>query len=467
VSGTDRKILALFVLALIFIFIRLYNIENPFSTNGIDEGIHLIQAKMVGQGYNLYSELGGDQAPLAILVFSVLKGNVMASRLLSFSLFLAGVSSSFLIASRLRSRKAGVFAMLLLAMDFTLLRESRLASLDLFSASLLSISALFFITYIDSRKWEHVAVASLFLSMSCLSKMIAAPFAFLVTLAFLYEMLKKKNLFHLSVYFISFVIPFVFMLFIFTPQELMDGILFRQMGRGFDLYSKLSFLLFIGPGFIYLVSLKRWNLKNKKMAFLVLWLLSTLVFLMVQGRTFQHHFAYIAFPAAILASIAISDLPERSLKKRALISSFIAVNALISVSLIVTAPYDLSYDVADEINSITPPGSVVISGNPLVNVLADRDCPPNLTNLAYYHYPPTEPSDIIYWLENGDVKAVVIYWHLSDMDEVREYLNRSRDYVFYRTIEGRGQILFDGLVPKFSEDRYVIYVKRQLFEPSP
>ncbi|HHH77717.1 MAG TPA: hypothetical protein ENL18_00700 [Thermoplasmatales archaeon] len=102
-----------------------------------------------------------------------------------------------------------------------------------------------------------------------------------------------------------------------------------------------------------------------------------------------------------------------------------------------------------------------------MNVLANRDCPPNLTNLAYHHQPPTEPSDIIYWLKNGDVKAVVIYWHLSDMDEVREYLNRSRDYILYGTIEGRGQILFNGFVPEFSEDRYVIYVKRQLFEPGP
>ncbi|MCD6299181.1 MAG: glycosyltransferase family 39 protein [Thermoplasmata archaeon] len=466
-SGKDRNTLVLFVLALVFIFIRLYNIENPFSTNGIDEGIHLIQAKMVGQGYNLYSELGGDQAPLAILVFSVLKGNVMASRLLSFSLFLVGVSSSFLIVSRLRGRRAGVLAMLVLAMDFTLLRESRLASLDLFSASLLSISALFFIIYMDCRKWEYVAVASLFLSMSCLSKMIAAPFAFLVTIAFLYKMLKDRNFIHLSVYAISFAIPVVLLMLAFTPQELLDGILFRQAGRGFDIYSKLSILLFIGPGFIYLVSLKRWNLKDRKVVFIILWLLSILVFVMIQGRTFQHHFAYVSFPAAILASVVISDLPDRNLKKRALISSFIAVNALISVSLIATAPHDMSYDVAAEIDSITPPGSLVISGNPLVNVLANRDCPPNLTNLAYHHQPPTEPSDIIYWLKNGDVKAVVIYWHLSDMDEVREYLNRSRDYILYGTIEGRGQILFNGFVPEFSEDRYVIYVKRQLFEPGP
>ncbi|MEA2053541.1 MAG: hypothetical protein U9O96_00250 [Candidatus Thermoplasmatota archaeon] len=161
--SASKKILILFVVALAFIFFRIYNIENPFSTNGIDEGIHLLQAKMVGEGYNLYGDLGGDQAPLVIMIFSAFKGNVMISRYLSFFLFLASSLSSFLIASHLRDKRAGVFTVLVLALDFTLLRESRLASLDLFSASLLCISALFFILYIDKKNWKNIVPASFFL----------------------------------------------------------------------------------------------------------------------------------------------------------------------------------------------------------------------------------------------------------------------------------------------------------------
>jgi len=466
-TGTDKKIVVLFVVATIFIFFRLYNLENPFSTNGIDEGIHLLQAKMMGDGYNFYRDLGGDQAPIAIMVLSLIKGDVMSARYLSFFLFLAATFSSFLIASHLKNMKAGAFTVLMLAMDFTLLRESRLASLDLFSASLLCISALFFIRYIDDRNWGNVAVASLFLSLSCLAKMIAVPFAFLVTMAFLYDAAKKKNFVHISVYGLFSILPFLLLLLVFTPQELINGMLLRQTGRGFDMGTKLSFLLFIGPSFIYLLSIKRWDLKNRKVALLVMWFLSIFIFLMFQGRTSQHHFAYIAFPAAIMAAVVLSDMPENILKGKALLAAFVAVNAVLSSSLVLTAPHDISYDVADEIYSITPPGSMIIAGNPLVSVLADRDCPPNLTNLAYYHSPPTEPSDIIYWIENGEVEALVLYWHLSDMDEVREYINRSKDYVLYRTVEGRGQILFDGLIPHFSEDRYIIYVKKQLVEPGP
>jgi len=465
-TGADKKITALFVIALIFIFFRLYNIQNPFSTNGVDEGIHLLQAKMVSNGYNLYSELGGDQAPLAILTFSIFKGDVMAARYLSFSLFLVAAFSSFLISLHLKNRKAGVLTVLILALDFTLLRESRLASLDLFSASLLSISALFFTLYIDDKKVMNVALASLFLSMSCLSKMIAAPFAFIVTLIFLYSTLKERNFLHVSAYIVFFVLPFIPLLFIFTPQELMEGMLLRQMSRGFDIASKLSFLLFIAPSFIYLISIKKWDLSNKKIAFLITWLLSLLIFLMIQGRTSQHHFAYVVFPAAILTSIVLCDI-GKSFKGKALLASFVALNAVLSSSMLLTAPHDLAYDVADEIEGMVPGEYIVISGNPIVNVLADRGAPPNLTNLAYYHCPLTSSSDVIYWLEKGNVGAVVLYWHLADMDEVRQYLNESGNYTLYKVIKGKGQILFYGIKPKFSGDRYVVYVKKQLLEPGP
>jgi len=466
-TGGDKKIAVLFVIAIIFIFFRVYDMHDPFSTNGVDEGIHLLQAKMVSNGYNLYSDLGGDQAPLAILTFAMFGGNVMAARYLSFFLFLVATFSSFLIVLRIKNRKAGVITVLMLAMDFTLLRESRLASLDLFSAAFLCLSGLFFILYIDDGKVMNVALASLFLSISCLSKMIAAPFALIVTAVFLYGAMKERRYFHIFSYVLFFAIPFLFLLLIFTPHELIEGMLLRQMDRGFDVASKLSFLLFIGPSFIYLISIRKWDIKNKKISFLVLWLVSIFTFVMIQGRTLHHHFVYVVFPAAILSSIALSEMPENSLKGKALLASFVAVNAVLSASLVLTAPHDVAYDVADEVRIVIPDEYLVISGNPLVNVLADREAPPNLTNLAYHHYPPTEPSDVIYWLEKGNVGAVVFYWHLSDMNEVREYLNESGNYTLYKVIKGRGQILFDGMVPKFSEDRYIIYVKNQLLEPGP
>ncbi|RKX96032.1 MAG: hypothetical protein DRP55_10040, partial [Spirochaetes bacterium] len=119
----------------------------------------------------------------------------------------------------------------------------------------------------------------------------------------------------------------------------------------------------------------------------------------------------------------------------------------------------ISYDVAGEVENITDKNEYVISGNPIVNVLANRAAPPNLTNLAKYHYPETTLGDIIYWLEKNETRVIVLYYHLSEIKGLKEYLDNSSHWQHYKRIEGRGQILFNGLIPEFSRDVYDIYVK--------
>lgn len=178
----------------------------------------------------------------------------------------------------------------------------------------------------------------------------------------------------------------------------------------------------------------------------------------MQGRTFQHHFVYISYPLAILASIALHEKWDK--KKRNILTIFIAFNLFLAVFFIFTAPKDLAYNVADEIERITDENDLVISGNPLVNVLANRLAPPNLTNLAKYHYPETTLNDIIYWLEKNETKVIVLYYHLYEIEGLRDYLNMSQKWHFYKKIEGKGQMLFYGISIKFSKDVYEIYIKR-------
>ena len=453
----NKKLLILGCIALACILFRLYHIEQPFSTNGIDEGIHLLQAKMTGDGYGLYKDLNGDQAPLAILTFSLFEGAVLPARLLSVLLFAVATVAAGGIAWRMKNRQAGVLTVLLLSLDFTLLRESRLASLDLFSAALLCIAALLFILYLERPRWECAAVGGLLLSLSCLSKLMAAPCILAFTAAAAWYAVKHRRMDHFVAYAVAGVLPIAAMLLLFSPDALLEGMLLRQMHRGSDWWTKASTLLFIGPGFVYLLALRRWNLRDRRVAFMVLWLLSLLVFILVQGRTFQHHFAYVAFPAAVLAGVVLGDWPLDSRKMKAILGGFVAVNAVLMVSLVGTAPPDVSYEVADEVAAMTDGDAWVLSGNPLVNVLADRNTPPNLTNLAEYHYPPTTKSNITYWLERGDVEVVVLYYHLAEMDGVTRYLNESEHYEKATVITGEGQILFEGLTPRFSTDRYVVY----------
>jgi len=443
------------IIILIFIFsiaIRAYNIENPFSTNGIDEGIHLLQAKMINEGYDYYEDLNGDQSPLAILIFSIFAGNVMICRYISYSIFLISTLFLFLIVKKF-GKNIAFTSLLIISLDFTLFRESRLASLDLFSASMLCFSSFFFMNYIEKKGTINIVLSALFLSFSILSKIIPS---FLVIFILFYIFIFKRRIKHGIFYIISFLIPFIFILVIFSPDKLIEGILLKQVHRGFDLYSKLSIFVFISSCFIYLFSIKKWNIKNEKIMYMLAWVAFISLPLLFQGRTFQHHFVYISYPLAVLSSIV---LHEKWNKRKIILTIFVIFNLFLAVFFVFSAPHDLAYDVGDEIEKITGKKDVVISGNPIVNVIANRLAPPNLTNLARYHYPPTTLNDIIYWLKKNETMIIVLYYHLYEIDGLKEYLENSTKWHFYKKVEGRGQILFNGIKPEFSKDRYEIYVK--------
>jgi len=451
-SKNKKNIILIISIIIFLIFLRAYDIKNPVSTNGIDEGIHLIQSKMVAEGYNYYDDLNGDQAPLAIIVFSVFHGDVMACRFLSLFLFLLSSIFLFFMAGKF-GRDIAIISLLIIFLDFTLFRESRLASLDMFSASLLMIASYFFVRYIDAPSILNISVASFIMSLSLLSKIVPA-FVVLFVLFYLFFMKRRWREGIISIIFL--LLPLLALLSIFTPSQLIEGIIFRQGHRGFDIYSKASILLFLSSSFIYLLSIKKWDIKDEKILYLVAWIALIIIPVMVQGRTSQHHFVYASYPLAILSSIAIK---EGYGKKKKILLIFVIFNLFLSLFFVVTAPPDTAYRVAGEIENITGRDAMVISGNPLVNVVANRNPPPNLTNLARYHYPDVTLSDIIYWLKTDDTQVVVLYYHLSEIEGLREYLENSSEWHYYKKVEGRGQILFDGVIPHFSRDVYEIYVR--------
>lgn len=449
-SSRNKIIIAL----IIFMFaLRAYDIRDPFSTNGVDEGIHLLQAHMMHDGYNYYDDLQGDQAPLALLTFSVLDGNVLACRWISYALFFISSLFLFLIAQKF-GKDVAFMALLILCLDFTLLRESRLASLDLFSAALLCIASFFILTYMERHTMAPLALSSIFLSLSVLTKVIPV-FLLLFFLFYLFFMRKdhRHGLLAMGV----MCIPAAFLLLAFTPHQLIEGIILRQSHRGFDLYTKLSIVVFIASCFIYLYAIRKWNWKDTRIRYLLMWALLIFIPLMAQGRTLPHHFAFLSYPLAVLSAIAIHQ--GWNARKKAVLAAFVVINVALAVFFIATAPGDLSYEVADDIAALTDGGDLIISGNPLVTVLSHRTAPPNLTNVAKYHYPETTLGDVVYWLENNETKVIVLYYHLSEIDGLKEYLENSSQWHFYEKIEGRGQMLFYGFTPKFSRDSYEIYVK--------
>ena len=92
---TDRKMLlgTVILILLLATFVRFYHIEWSFSNNGIDEGIMIERAKLVGEGYALYSELPCDQAPLVFYLGALFDGDVVSLRSLSAAISVLAIAA--------------------------------------------------------------------------------------------------------------------------------------------------------------------------------------------------------------------------------------------------------------------------------------------------------------------------------------------------------------------------------------
>ncbi|MFX0116365.1 MAG: hypothetical protein ACFFB3_17575 [Candidatus Hodarchaeota archaeon] len=80
-NSRDWLILIISVIAFLLLYIPF--LIKPEFKQGVDEGVLVMQGKMVAEGYSLYDEVYSNQAPLGILIFALLQGDFWATNRLS------------------------------------------------------------------------------------------------------------------------------------------------------------------------------------------------------------------------------------------------------------------------------------------------------------------------------------------------------------------------------------------------
>jgi hypothetical protein len=119
---------------------------------------------------------------------------------------------------------------------------------------------------------------------------------------------------------------------------------------------------------------------------------------------------------------------------------------------VLTAPQDPARQAADEVRAITSESDAVLSGDPLVNVYADRPGVLGFANTAKYTYLGLDESTIIEVIENRSVECVVVVYYLSEMQGLDDYL-LANGFVLHGTVEGGTDALMYGF-----ERTYEIYL---------
>ena len=456
-----RKVLMAAVLILAAAaFLRFYDIHWSFSNNGVDEGIMLERARMVGQGFGLYTELPCDQAPLVILIGSVFDGDVIVLRSLAAALGLLAVAACMLASRKQQGDVAMLVTGVLLAVDFALLRESRLFSLDGMSTSFLALSLPLFLHYLRKGSLVALTLAGLFVGLSTASKLFGGVALLGMILYMLLQFRKsaeeardvRRKTIDLAVLMGAAALPLAVLLLALGPSDMLNGMLFDQGHRAFDLEMKLSIPAFFGLNLAYalpLVHARRMWSHSKEARFLLVLTAVLLADFTLQPLVFLHHMVLMSPGLAILSGMFIAheyetkkgtiaeDIRTNDRKKR--ISEFRAVMAIALVGILVSAGL-ASYGIAaqekpgqlvygEKVAAWTTPDDWIISGDPLITSYAGRLTPPSMVNVGTRVYPELTESEVEAAIVGYNVSVFVICYRFfeSDMSGVAFFLE-DHDY---------------------------------------
>ncbi len=446
----DIALIGAAVTLLLALVLRLYNIGWSFSSNGVDEGIMLERSLMIDRGYQLYSALPSDQAPLALYIGALFGGDVITSRSFVAALSVVAIAVSMLASRKLGGTRAMLATGILLAVDFALLRESRLFSLDAVSSSFLALSILPFFYYISTGSRGMLAFSGVLVGISTISKLLGV-LGLLGMLLFMFLELRsgqgkrRESLVDVTLLIVSVAVPAIVAMIALGARDMFQGMVLDQGHRGYDLGLKLSIVAFFGLNLAYAVPLiqarKMWK-ERREFRYLLSVSFVLLAFMVSQPLTFLHHLVMLSFPLALLAGACISSAIEarRHAARGTHAASdaragHLSPNQVIAVAIVgVLVSSGLGiYGLADQQSSIqeyyagliedwTQPGSWVVSGDPLMTALADRPTPPELVNVGYRQYPELTEQILENSILEYNVSVVVVCYRLNHMPGLQQFL---------------------------------------------
>jgi 4-amino-4-deoxy-L-arabinose transferase-like glycosyltransferase len=466
-------------------FTRFYHIEWSFSNNGIDEGIMLQRALLVSRGYDLYSELPCDQAPLAFLIGAQLDGGVVALRSLSASLSILAILACMYAARRLQGDLAMLLTGALLALDFAFLRESRLFSLDGLSSYLLAFSLLAFIGYAKSRSRAALGLAGLLVGLSTAVKLFGGLALVGAVLFILLESRRDRSrkapmAADLFVLVISALAPMAVLMLALGPSDMVQGMILGQGSRGFDAFLKLSVIAYFGVTPVYSLPLLRarvmWG-KGPEMRLLLALSAVILAAMIVQPLSFLHHMVLLSPALSILSGVLLSETVSSkkgistkghiALSSKSEIVAPRAVLAVLVATLVIGAGF-ASYGLSKQgmppsghytsyLLSLTGPDDFVITGDPLIAALAGRMMPPEVVNLAYRVGDVVTEDEVKAAILEYDVRVVVVCYRLAEMPGLVPFLEENG----FSHLAGSWQLGAAGVLDLFQEGNltFLLYAR--------
>jgi 4-amino-4-deoxy-L-arabinose transferase-like glycosyltransferase len=440
------------------IWMRLYNLGQPFDHDGYDEGVYWQSLRAMAAGYALYRQIFYSQPPFFLLstypFFALLGGTLWSARFGIAMVSLVGLVGAFMLGKALQGRRGGLLAMLLLVLDTLYFSMSQKIEAEVSSAafSFLAVGAAYL-------WWENpdrasglilAALAGVSLVLGVMCKLYAVTSVIpvgLLLMARAWQIYRgrpgtsRSSWRPVGVLILAGIVTSVALLLPFLgsfASMFNDVVTFHTHakavlinaqsynGRIIGNFALATLPLLIAAGFGLLVAITR---RDWRLIPLVAWGLATLLLLWEEVPLFSRHFVALI---PTLISLAVLGLGYFG-RSRASSSRFNfrpVLTALALLLILVTVCIDALYyppyyrevarrggetqfqaRVANDLHNSLAPGEFVVTDGQFVAALAGRNTPPQLvdTSLVRTGVSSLTLQQLIAITSQAQVHAVLFY----------------------------------------------------------
>ncbi len=300
-------------------------------------------------------------------------------------------------------------------------------------------------------------LTGIFLSISAMTKLFAVVPVLFTGIFLLYFQMKMPRdrwvIFHLIVLAISTLLSTLFLLSVFGFGRTLDGILLDSIDRpSMGLTERMTTLLYVlgtmsFPLVFFVLSIRNmWkDERNRAMIFISVPLL---LFLIVQPTIWDHYFMMYLPLVCILGGIGFSQVLDRSpIRKKGVetdgsrlepmgllvvisVSIFVVISGGLNAYMLLSTDENIEHRIAEDIKGITSGDDLVISGDPIIPLYADRDQPPGATNLAQVRFPELGDDVLLNITAEENVNVVILCYNLVSYKDYADFI--VENFEFFR-----------------------------------
>lgn len=452
----------LFIVILICSF-TLY-IQNLFQNWGdYDQGVYMLSAKLLYQGFPLYKEVFLTQGPLFIqsiaLMFHIFGVTVFTARLCMVLYFLLGLTGFFLILTHFKKSYVNFVPLILYALSLNVFVFGRAVEAELPSLAVYLFSFYFMLLYRKYIRRELLIISATLFFLACLFKLTEIYLLLPLILFLIHGKKYNEVLKELSYILLTWFICGLLLLILNHSQ--IDSVMSQYIGSHlkasgrslslsdyfgallYTLMSSVPLIIINLIGLLYFVMYKGSTYFN----YLIISVFVTLLFLLYQKPAFEHDFVILSFYFVIISDFFLLNILDikifnnNNYQLLKIISTCVIIISVIifyfgiyKTSVSAKAGSDLT-SVVTYIDKTTKPTDYIITDYQEIAFRADRDVPPQLVDTSSVTLSTKQltTSQLIYYFKKYNVKEVVVWSDRfqTDSQDFINFLNKSCKKIYY------------------------------------